>query len=82
MFQVDDIMNNHMSNIFENLDRTDKCLAKHKMSKLEQEEIEGLNRSMTIEEAQIVSNTHFPKNLRAKLILQVSSTKLSRNRSQ
>lgn len=76
------ITNNRMSNIFENRDRTDKCLAKHKMPKLEQEEIEGLNRSITIKEAQIVSNTHFRKNLRAKLILQVSSTKLSRNRSQ
>ena len=75
-------MNHHMSNILENLDRTGKCLAKHTMSKSEQEEIEGLNRSITIKEAQIVSNTHFPKNLRAKLILQVSSTKLSTNRSQ
>lgn len=76
------IMNNRMSYIFENLDRTDKCLANHKMPKLEQEEIEGLNRSIMVTEAQLVSNTHFPKNLRAKLILKVSSTKLSRNRSQ
>lgn len=36
------------------------------MPKSEREGIEGLNRSITIKEAKIVSNNHFPKNLRAK----------------
>lgn len=37
-----DIMNKCMSNKFENLDKIDKFLAKCKMPKLEQEELEWL----------------------------------------
>lgn len=37
-----------MSNKFENLDKTDKFLAKYKRPASEQEEIEDINRSITI----------------------------------
>ena len=56
-----DIVNSYMSNKFKKLDKTDKFLAKHKMSASEPEEIEDVNRLMAIKEAKITPNTHFPK---------------------
>ena len=55
-----------MSNKFENLDKIDKFLAKYKMPASEQEEIEDVNRSITIKEPKMISNTYFPKNFRPK----------------
>lgn len=57
------IVNCCMSNKFENLDKTDKFLAKYKRPASEQEDI---NRSITIKEPKIISNTYFPKNFRPK----------------
>ena len=56
-----DIVNSYTSNKFKKLDKTDKFLAKHKMSASEPEEIEDVNRLMAIKEAKVTPNTHFPK---------------------
>ena len=56
-----DIVNSYMSNKFKKLDKTDKFLAKHKTSASEPEEIEDVNRLITIKEAKVTPDSHFPK---------------------